>query len=41
MVASMVKWEEQYFTIGINPNQIMNLYNRGPLGGTQYKVNFL
>ena len=30
----------QYFTIGINPNQIMNLYNRGPLGGTQYKVNF-
>ena len=30
----------QYFTSAISQNQIMNLYNRGPLGGTAYKVNF-
>lgn len=30
----------QYFTSAISQNHIMNLYNRGPLGGTAYKVNF-
>lgn len=30
----------QYFTKALNPNDVLNLYNRGPLGGTAYKVNF-
>lgn len=30
----------QYFTSGLTSNQVLNLYNRGPLGGTAYKLNF-
>lgn len=30
----------QYFTSALTSNEILGLYNRGPLGGTAYKINF-
>ena len=30
----------QYFTSALNSNDVLSLYNRGPLGSTSYKINF-
>ena len=30
----------QYFTKALTSNDVLSLYNRGPLGSTAYKINF-
>ena len=30
----------QYFTKSLLPNDVMNLYQQGPLGSTQYQIQF-